>query len=62
MTEGRLPVPDDGSGKKPSMLPEGVEAVSNAAFRTWARANGLDVSDRGKVPEHIKAAYRDAHR
>ncbi|WP_369253356.1 Lsr2 family DNA-binding protein [Geodermatophilus amargosae] len=62
VTEGCLPVPGDGSGKKPSMLPEGVDAVSNAEFRAWARANGHEVKDRGQVPERIKAAYRDAHR
>lgn len=62
VTEGRLPVPGDGSGKKPSMLPEGVDAVSAPQFRSWARANGHEVKDRGRVPEHIKAAYREAHR
>jgi hypothetical protein len=35
---------------------------SNAsAVREWARANGYDVSDRGRVPADVKAAYDAAH-
>ncbi len=35
---------------------------SNAsAVREWARANGYQVSDRGRVPADIKAAYEAAH-
>ena len=34
---------------------------SNAEVRAWARENGLTVSDRGRVPASVTAAYRDAH-
>ncbi|MFD6970593.1 Lsr2 family protein [Streptomyces sp. NPDC059949] len=32
-----------------------------AAIRSWAKANGHDVNDRGRVPADIKQAYADAH-
>lgn len=32
-----------------------------ATYRAWARDQGMDVSARGAVPEHIIAAYDDAH-
>ncbi|MFV0316061.1 MAG: Lsr2 family protein [Microthrixaceae bacterium] len=32
-----------------------------AAVREWARANGHSVSDRGRVPASVLAAYNDAH-
>ncbi len=30
-------------------------------IREWARANGYQVSDRGRVPSTITAAYKAAH-
>jgi hypothetical protein len=32
-----------------------------ADIREWARANGYDVSDRGRVSAEIKAAYEAAN-
>lgn len=32
-----------------------------AAIRSWARANGFTVSDRGVVPQEIVAAFDAAH-
>jgi hypothetical protein len=32
-----------------------------AAVREWARANGYDVSDRGRVPGAVMQAYDGAH-
>jgi hypothetical protein len=34
---------------------------SNSEIRSWARENGLTVSDRGRVPATVIAAYRSAH-
>lgn len=35
---------------------------SNAnEIRTWARAKGMQVSDRGRVSAEIRKAYEDAH-
>jgi hypothetical protein len=38
-----------------------LRAPSNADVRSWARANGLTVRDRGRVPASILSAYRNAH-
>lgn len=39
----------------------GRAGASNAsAVREWARANGYQVSDRGRVPADVKAAYEAA--
>ncbi|MER6916089.1 histone-like nucleoid-structuring protein Lsr2 [Streptomyces sp. NPDC000594] len=32
-----------------------------AAIRTWARANGHEVADRGVIPQRVVDAYDDAH-
>lgn len=31
-------------------------------IRAWAKANGLEVNERGRVPTHIKEAYELAQR
>ena len=30
-------------------------------IKAWARQNGFDVADRGRVPSNIRAAYVEAH-
>lgn len=35
--------------------------VSNAELRSWARENSYTVSDRGRVPATVTAAYHAAH-
>lgn len=42
-------------------VPRSSAAPSNAEVRSWARKNGLTVSDRGKVPASVLSAYRKAH-
>ena len=32
-----------------------------SAVRTWARENGFEVSDRGRVPKEIRDAFDQAH-
>lgn len=32
-----------------------------AAIRTWARSAGYRVSDRGRIPENVRAAYNTGH-
>lgn len=34
---------------------------STQAIRIWAQANGYQLANRGRVPESIQAAYREAH-
>lgn len=35
--------------------------VTNAEIRAWAKARGLEVADRGRLPASVIAAYRAAH-
>jgi hypothetical protein len=37
-------------------------SVSNVEVRSWAQENGMTVSNRGRLPARVVAAYRDAHR
>lgn len=37
------------------------QGPSPADVREWARGNGYEVSDRGRVPEEIRQAYDAAH-
>lgn len=40
---------------------QAVVPTSTADIRTWARQNGLTVSDRGRISSSVLSAYRDAH-
>jgi hypothetical protein len=35
----------------------GVDREQNQAIRDWARANGYEVSDRGRIPAEVLEAY-----
>ena len=37
------------------------QRLENAKIRTWAQAQGMDVSDRGRIPAPIVEACRKAH-
>lgn len=39
-----------------------VSSPDTAKIRAWAKENGYDVNDRGRVPATVKAAYEDANR
>jgi hypothetical protein len=41
------------AGRKPS-------TVDTVAVRAWARENGHDIKDRGRVPAELVAKYREA--
>ena len=41
--------------------PSGGSGVDTAAVRAWAKENGHQVSDRGRVPATIVDAYTAAH-
>lgn len=53
-----------GAAKRPGR--RSARAATGAAsandIREWARANGMEVSDRGRVRDEVKAAYEAAHR
>ena len=38
-----------------------MQPPTNAQIRAWARDNGLAVSERGRLPAHVVAAYTAAH-
>jgi hypothetical protein len=40
----------------------GSDREHSAAVREWARANGWDVADRGRIPANVLEAYENRHR
>jgi Lsr2 len=38
----------------------GTSAVDTHAVRSWAKEQGIDIKDRGRVPAEIIAKYREA--
>lgn len=38
-----------------------ADGPSAKEIRTWAAANGFEVSERGRVPEEVRQAYDAAH-
>jgi hypothetical protein len=46
--------PADGS---PVRRPTRRDPIQVAAIRTWARSNGYDISDRGRIPREVEDAY-----
>lgn len=39
----------------------GAERVDMSNVRAWARENGFQISDRGRVSSEVRAAYEAAH-
>ena len=57
-TGGRRGGSRSGGGSAPAAKTNG----SNAAdIRAWARENGFDVSERGRVSAEVRSAYAAAH-
>jgi hypothetical protein len=52
---------DGGAGVKPSPRPARRDKEQVGAIRDWARANGHKVSDRGRIPGDVEAAFHAAH-
>lgn len=52
---------DGGSDMKSSRGPARRDKEQLGAIREWARANGHKVSDRGRIPGEIEAAFQAAH-
>ncbi|MQA14589.1 MAG: Lsr2 family protein [Pseudonocardiaceae bacterium] len=38
-----------------------VDREQNQAIREWARKNGMNVSDRGRIPAEVLEAYHKKH-
>lgn len=48
--------------KKPARKSVGKAPAGNTkAIREWAKENGYSVSERGRIPADVMAAYSDAH-
>ena len=50
------PSTDDGVQRRPGSKP----APDSAAIRAWARSVGMAVTERGRVPAHVRAAWEAA--
>jgi hypothetical protein len=50
-------------GRKPKkgLAGKAKASVTNLEIRSWALENGMTVSNRGRLPAQVVAAYRDAH-
>jgi len=48
------------SKRTTSQRSAGSGSASNAEVRSWARQHGFTVSDRGRLPASVVAAYRNA--
>ena len=45
-------------GPKPKQrAPRSAEKANNSVIREWARENGLQVSDRGRISREVEAEY-----
>ncbi|SDC06794.1 Lsr2 protein [Raineyella antarctica] len=50
------------TAKRSSSAPTGGGSGTSAtAIREWARTQGIEVSDRGRVPANVRASYEEAH-
>ena len=47
--------PADGQVRRPTRR----DPIQVGAIRTWARANGYDISDRGRIPREVEEAYNN---
>ncbi len=50
-----------GSGRRRSGGGTAASGPSASEVRDWARANGWQVSDRGRIPAEVREAYAAAH-
>ena len=44
------------------LAPETRNKEQTRAIRDWARGNGHDLADRGRIPTHVIEAFEAAHR
>jgi hypothetical protein len=57
---GRTPRAVNANAHKPARPAPHADREQTQAIREWARLNGQDVSQRGRIPGHIVAAYNNA--
>lgn len=49
------------TGKRSSGSGSTNGSSSATAIREWAKSQNMEVSDRGRVPANVRAAYEEAH-
>jgi hypothetical protein len=49
------------SGRRPSSAPAADGSATASEVRAWARENGWDVPERGRVSAEVREAYTAAH-
>ena len=49
------------TSEAPAAPPARPSREATAAIRTWARENGHEVSERGRIPKAVVEAYHSAH-
>ena len=54
------PAPATGPQRTTNRQTSSASATRSRAIREWARAEGLEVSERGKIPARIVDAYNEA--
>ena len=47
-------------GRKTPVMQHVASGVDNRAVRAWAASNGIEMSERGRIPAHIIEQYRAA--
>jgi hypothetical protein len=50
-----------GSARRGGRNPRRSNAIDTVAVRTWARENGYDIKERGRVPADLVAKYQAAN-
>lgn len=48
------------SARRSSRRPTRARAEANAEVREWASREGMDVAERGRIPESVQDAYENA--
>lgn len=49
------------AGRRGRLVPRPSADVDTADVRAWARSNGYDVNERGRISATVLDAYRSAH-
>ena len=61
VSDGRRPGGSRGQGSSSTNGSSASERAANRAVREWAIAQGMKISERGRIPSSVLEAYRNAH-
>ena len=57
---GRRPAPVAAT-PRPAPVRPAADRVQNQAIREWAVAQGMKISERGRIPSNVLSAYHSSH-